>query len=119
MMKMFYIENQASARHDLAEKNSHQPRRILGPLLTQPPGQNPAYIEYVIFSQLLTVAAQNVGNERESPILSRDSDGAVRSNENKILVTMRITVYAPAGQDNTKKTSWFQNIANFLSIYVR
>ena len=25
-------------------------------------------------------------------ILSRDSDGAVRSNENKILVTMRITV---------------------------
>jgi len=67
---------------------------------------------------------------RRQALLSRDSDGAVRSNENKILVTMRITglrlfadcaakKVALAGQDNTKKTSWFQNIKFFVDICVR
>jgi hypothetical protein len=41
----------------------------------------------------ITGAAQNVGLDRYPRILSRDSDGAVRSNENKILVATRISAY--------------------------
>src|SRR5881296_1674599 len=55
------------------------------------PSDAPLDIPFSYRNRSMTVAARNVDNGRQSSILSRDSHGAVPSNENKILVTTRIT----------------------------